>query len=492
MMGEPVQRRGAHLKARPILERSRRTARPLRTRGRFSGWLEALCLALALVMVCHNSDAAAQPAENPHAPTPVLMRGAGEFGGESVSHRSPSGVKARTAPLNAIRESLGARADRITVEVSHPGRRWVTAQRTGCATVCPNPTPLLHKMIRPAPQIMPAMPSRGQAPGGSVSIWSQTALATLDQWRKGLGVLERQAALATVLAVPHPRATHKFQNWISSHRIPVEPVITRWIAFLKQHGHSFFNALATIVRGSVDGLNMALLATPAPLLIALIATLAWFMRRSVALVAFVVLALLLIINLGYWSDTLTTLSLVGVAATLSTAIGVPLGVLAAHRPTVKAALRPLLDLMQTLPAFVYLIPALVLFGLGVVPGLISTVIFALPAPIRLTELGISAVPKALLEAGEAFGATRLQRLWKVELPSAAPTIVAGITQCIMLSLSMVVIAALVGAGGLGVPVVRALNTVQIGMGFEAGLVIVLLAIILDRITTRPAGKERKG
>jgi ABC-type proline/glycine betaine transport system permease subunit len=141
-----------------------------------------------------------------------------------------------------------------------------------------------------------------------------------------------------------------------------------------------------------------------------------------------------------------------------------------------------LDLMQTLPTFVYLIPTLVLFGLGVVPGLISTVIFALPAPVRLTQLGIASIPKALIEAGEAFGATPLQLLLKVELPAAAPSILAGVTQCIMLSLSMVVIAALVGAGGLGVPVVRALNTVQVGMGFEAGFAIVLLAIILDRIT----------
>jgi ABC-type proline/glycine betaine transport system permease subunit len=176
-----------------------------------------------------------------------------------------------------------------------------------------------------------------------------------------------------------------------------------------------------------------------------------------------------------------------VATLASTAIGVPLGIAAAHRPRLFAALRPALDLMQTLPTFVYLIPTLVLFGLGVVPGLISTVIFALPAPIRLTHLGISSVPKPLIEAGEAFGATPMQLLWKVELPSAASTIVAGVTQCIMLSLSMVVIAALVGAGGLGVPVVRALNSVQVGMGFEAGFTIVLLAIILDRIS-RP--KER--
>jgi ABC-type proline/glycine betaine transport system permease subunit len=166
---------------------------------------------------------------------------------------------------------------------------------------------------------------------------------------------------------------------------------------------------------------------------------------------------------------------------------VPLGILAARRPGFYALLRPLLDLMQTLPTFVYLTPTLVLFGLGVVPGLVSTVIFTLPAPVRMTHLGLSGVPAALVEAGEAFGATRLQRLLKIELPCAMPTILAGITQCIMLSLSMVVIAALVGAGGLGAPVIRALNTVQVGAGFEAGLSIVLLAIILERVT-RPTDK----
>ncbi len=168
----------------------------------------------------------------------------------------------------------------------------------------------------------------------------------------------------------------------------------------------------------------------------------------------------------------------------------PLGIVAADRPGFYATLRPALDLMQTLPTFVYLIPTLVLFGLGVVPGLVSTVIFGLPAPVRLTELGVSSVPRALLDAGHAFGATRWQLLWKIELPWAAPSILAGITQCIMLSLSMVVIAALVGAGGLGVPVVRALNTVQVGTGFEAGLVIVLLAIILDRLSRPRSARPR--
>jgi glycine betaine/proline transport system permease protein len=162
-------------------------------------------------------------------------------------------------------------------------------------------------------------------------------------------------------------------------------------------------------------------------------------------------------------------------------VGIPLGIAAARRPWVNSMLRPVLDLMQTIPTFVYLIPALILFGLGMVPGLIATVIFAIPAPIRLTRLGIISTPPSLVEAAESFGATPLQVLRKVELPFALPQIMAGLTQTIMLSLSMVVIAALVGADGLGVPVVRALNTVNVAKGFEAGLCIVILAIILDRM-----------
>ena len=208
---------------------------------------------------------------------------------------------------------------------------------------------------------------------------------------------------------------------------------------------------------------------------------AWWLHRSISLTAFVALALLFILDQGYWGATMETLALVASATAVSVVIGVPLGIVAAHRPMVFSVLRPILDIMQTLPTFVYLVPTLVLFGLGVVPGLISTVIFAIPAPIRMTRLGIASVPTPLIEAGEAFGATKRQLLWKVELPYAIPTIMAGINQCIMLSLSMVVIAALVGAGGLGKPVVRALNTVNIAMGFEAGFAIVLLAIVIDRI-----------
>jgi glycine betaine/proline transport system permease protein len=205
------------------------------------------------------------------------------------------------------------------------------------------------------------------------------------------------------------------------------------------------------------------------------------LHRSWVLSVGTLFSLLLIINLGYWEETIQTLALVVFSTTVCLAVGVPVGIASAHRPWLYTGIRPVLDLMQTIPTFVYLIPTLILFGLGVVPGLISTVIFAIPAPIRLTHLGISSVPEQLIEAGEAFGATKRQLLWKVELPHALPTIMAGLTQCIMLSLSMVVIAALVGADGLGKPVVRALNTVNIAKGFEAGLAIVIVAILLDRV-----------
>ncbi|MGC8469069.1 MAG: choline ABC transporter permease subunit [Acetobacteraceae bacterium] len=275
------------------------------------------------------------------------------------------------------------------------------------------------------------------------------------------------------------------EHWIVHHKIPVGKAAVWAVDLLKTYGQGFFNALSDGLSASIDGATAALEFVPGPLLILLIMVLVWWLRRSWRLALFTGLALLFVMNLGYWNATLETLSLVGFATVISMLVGVPLGIAAAHRPWLYQAMRPVLDLMQTLPTFVYLIPTLVLFGLGSVPGIISTIIFVLPAPIRLTHLGISSVPPALVEAGEAFGASRRQLLWKVELPSALPTILAGLTQTIMLSLSMVVIAALVGAGGLGVPVVQAMETVRIGMGFESGLAIVVLAVVLDRVC-RPA------
>ena len=250
----------------------------------------------------------------------------------------------------------------------------------------------------------------------------------------------------------------RFEDWISDRKIPVGDAIANLIDGFKEHSQAAFDAVSSGVGGAIDGFTGVLEAIPSWLLLIIMVGIAYALRRSWRLCIFVALALLFIMNQGYWTETLETLSLVLFSALISTLIGVPTGIAAAHHPWLYRLLRPLLDLMQTLPTFVYLIPTLVLFGLGAVPGLISTIIFALPAPIRLTQLGISSVPRTLIEAGEAFGATRQQLLWKVELPSALPTIMAGVTQCIMLSLSMVVIAALVGAGGLGVPVVVARST----------------------------------
>jgi glycine betaine/proline transport system permease protein len=281
-------------------------------------------------------------------------------------------------------------------------------------------------------------------------------------------------------------------DWLTDHKIPLGSWINSLVDLLNAHAAGLFDFISWVLGGLIDGMTDALVAVPPFVLVALLALLAWVLHRSWQLVALVVVSLLLIINLGYWQETLETLALVVSATVMCMLIGVPVGILAAHHPRFYTFLRPILDLMQTIPTFVYLIPTLILFGLGVVPGLISTVIFALPAPVRLTYLGVSRVPKPLIEAGESFGASRSQLLWKVELPHAMPTIMAGLTQCIMLSLSMVVIAALVGADGLGKPVVRALNTVNVARGFEAGLAIVLVAIMLDRLCRRPGSAGEGG
>ena len=280
-------------------------------------------------------------------------------------------------------------------------------------------------------------------------------------------------------------------NFLEEYKIPLGQWISAFVDFLNEHAAWFFNFVSDVLGFLIEGLIDVLQAVPALVLIALLAAFAYWLHRSLWLVAGLVLSLLLIVNIGYWEETIETLALVVFATAICMAVGVPVGIAAAHRPWLYTAIRPVLDLMQTIPTFVYLIPTLILFGLGVVPGLISTVIFAIPAPIRLTYLGIASVPKNLVEAGESFGATKSQLLWKVELPHALPTIMAGLTQCIMLSLSMVVIAALVGADGLGKPVVRALNTVNIARGFEAGLAIVIVAILLDRLCKQRGLKQKE-
>lgn len=268
---------------------------------------------------------------------------------------------------------------------------------------------------------------------------------------------------------------------MEDYKLPLGEYTEIFFDWLVDNASGFFDVISDSLEWLIQLLTSGLLWLHPAAFIVVVAGLAYWLHRSLSLVIFAVVSLLLIWNIGYWQETMETLSLVLYATLFCILIGLPIGIYAAHNPWLYSALRPVLDLMQTVPTFVYLIPTLTLFGLGVVPGLISTIIFAIAAPIRLTYLGISEVPKEMIEAGQSFGATQSQLLFRIELPAAASNIAAGITQCIMLSLSMVVIAALVGADGLGKPVVRALNTVDIASGFEAGLAIVLLAILLDRL-----------
>lgn len=277
-------------------------------------------------------------------------------------------------------------------------------------------------------------------------------------------------------------------EWLTDHKIPVGKTAKSVFDWLQHHGSWFFDGLAEWMEKLIDGI-LWVLQTPHPLIIvAVFIALTWYLQRNWKICLLVFLGFLFIINQDYWEEMTESLTLVLSSCIVCMAIGVPIGIAAAHRPRLYQFLQPLLDLMQTLPTFVYLIPAIVFFGVGMVPGLLATVIFVLPAPIRLTYLGVVSTPKPLLEAAQAFGAKGWQTLVKVELPYALPQIMAGLNQTIMLSLSMVVIAALVGANGLGVPVMRALGQVNTALGFESGFIIVVVAIILDRMLH--LGKDR--
>ncbi len=366
-----------------------------------------------------------------------------------------------------------------------------TNVRRGYLDDCPNVAALLRNLQFSLPMeddLMGAILFDGVDPGKAAEAWLKAHPDNWAPWLDGVTAADGSPAVA---AVRRSLTTDPLDTWLADHKLPLGNWLKSGVDFATGHGQGFFDAIRYLIGGLLGGITAALLWFPAPVLVAAFASGAYALHRSIGLVVFVVLSLLLVIDLGYWQATIETLSLVFCATLVCVVVGVPIGIAAAHRPWLYQALRPILDLMQTIPTFVYLIPTLVLFGLGAVPGLISTVIFAIPAPIRLTHLGVSSVPVQLREAGEAFGATRRQLLFKVELPYALPTIMAGVTQCIMLSLSMVVIAALVGADGLGKPVVRALNSVNVSMGFEAGLAIVVLAIILDRVCKRPEPRTKR-
>ena len=262
------------------------------------------------------------------------------------------------------------------------------------------------------------------------------------------------------------------------------------INWLTENWDGFFDALSDAIVGVLAALK-ALLFLPHPIvMVVILGLIAWFMaKRGVAI--FTVLGFLLIANMGLWESTMETLALVITSVLIALLVGIPLGIAASKSEMVERIVRPVLDFMQTLPAFVYLIPAVLFFKLGEVPGVVATLIFSLPPAVRLTSLGIRQVPEEIREAAISFGSTPRQLLFKAELPVALPTIMAGVNQTIMLALSMVVIAGMIGAGGLGNDVLKGITQLRIDLGFEAGISIVILAIFLDRVTQAVARKSQE-
>lgn len=253
------------------------------------------------------------------------------------------------------------------------------------------------------------------------------------------------------------------------------------INWLTDNAEPIFNAITIGVDATLTAFESILAYPPFYIMILILAALAWYLAgRGIAI--FTAAGMLLIEAMDLWLLTMDTMALIFTSVIIALLIGIPVGIWASKNDVVEKIVRPILDFMQTMPAFVYLIPAVLFFQLGKVPGVIATLIFAMPPAVRLTNLGIRQVPEEVKEAAEAFGSNSKQMLYKVELPVALPTILAGVNQTIMLALSMVVIASLIGAGGLGEPVLEGITQLEIGRGFEGGIAIVILAMFLDRIT----------
>ncbi|MBY5268965.1 ABC transporter permease [Spiribacter salinus] len=278
-----------------------------------------------------------------------------------------------------------------------------------------------------------------------------------------------------------------FRDWID---LPVGDVVEGGVDWVRNNLEGPLDGFAAGVGFLAEGLESMLLFLPDWVLGPIIIAFAWW-RVGWRFGAFTALAMLLIAAMGLWQETMQTLALVIGASIIALAAGLPLGVAMARRNGVAAVIRPVLDFMQTMPPFVYLIPAAIFFGLGKVPGTIATVIFAMPPAVRLTNLGIRQVSQENVEAGLAFGCTSRQLLYKVQIPLAMPSIMAGINQTIMLALSMVVIASMIGAGGLGNTVLTGIQRLDVGLGFEGGLGVVVLAILLDRMTQSFGTRRRR-
>ncbi|MGI6329175.1 MAG: ABC transporter permease [Dethiobacteria bacterium] len=271
------------------------------------------------------------------------------------------------------------------------------------------------------------------------------------------------------------------------YRLPLREWADSTVMFLRSNYRDYFRSISGVIEDVVEYFEAYLSFIPVALFILILVIIAWKLAgRGVAI--FTLVGLLLIVSMNIWDETLRTLALVLTSTFIALLIGIPLGILASRNDLAESILRPILDFMQTMPIFVYLLPAVMLFNIGVVPAVLATVVFSMPPAIRLTNLGIRQVPAEMIEAAASFGSTPFQMLAKVQLPLALPSIMAGVNQCIMLALSMSVIAAMIGAGGLGGIVYRAITRLEIGSGFEGGVGVVIIAIILDRIT-QSVGKE---
>lgn len=363
----------------------------------------------------------------------------------------PMNVKFQLSYLNGGEQYFGADQGKAIV--------WVNT-RQGYLKDCPNLDPFLrgfHLTVPMENELMMYLSEDQMSPDEAVQTWAKH----------------------------NPKTYQEFQSLIASkssfRTIANDDDKPTSLSFIQ----TFFRSIADVIN-KMSSLFIDLLNRINPwVLIVLTTLLSYGLKRKWTVSAFIAASLTIIHHLGYWEATIETMTLVLCATLCSAVVGIPTGILCAHRRRLEKVVSPLLDMMQTVPTFVYLIPALMLFGLGIAPGLIATIVFSLPATIKLTALGIKGTPHDLLEVSEAFGASWRQKLVKVEIPSAMESILTGISQAMMLSLSMVVIAALVGAEGLGKPVIYALNTVDPRRGFEAGLVIVLLAAMLDQLLKRP-------
>ncbi|QZE14935.1 proline/glycine betaine ABC transporter permease [Halosquirtibacter laminarini] len=265
--------------------------------------------------------------------------------------------------------------------------------------------------------------------------------------------------------------------------------VEKAVMWLTENFSSVFDVIKDNGNNLIEGFENILLFFPFYVIIIIMSAIALYKGgKGVALLT--TLGLLFIYSLGFWTETMQTLAMVLISTITALVIAVPVGIISAKKPMVEKAVRPILDLMQTMPAFVYLIPAVLFFSIGKLPGAFATIIFAMPPAVRLTSLGIKEVSPEVVEAAKSFGASPMQVLIKVELPLAKNSLLAGVNQTIMMSLSMVVIAGMIAAGGLGEKVLEGINNLDIALGFESGLAVVILAIILDRITQSFAGSKK--